>query len=43
MENQDKNKELDKQLKDAKSKAKDPKLVKAIQEKQSQIGKEICK
>lgn len=43
MENDNKKKDLEKQLNDAKGKAKDPKLVKAIQEKQSQIGKTICK
>lgn len=43
MKNEGNNKDLQKQLEDAKSKAKDPKLVKSIEEKQKQIGKTICK
>lgn len=43
MENQDKNKELDKKLEDVKSKVKDPKIVKAIQEKQKGVYKPFNK
>ena len=43
MENQDKEKDLKKKLNDVKSKVDDPKLVKAIQEKQSKIGKPFNK
>lgn len=43
MENQDKNKDLCKKLEELKSKTKDPKLVKAIQDKQSKVGKPFNK
>lgn len=43
MKNEANNTNLEKQLKDTKSKAKDPKVIKAIEEKQKNIGKEICK